>query len=141
MQASGRNGRLADARRARLRDAGAHRGRGGGGDAGRPHALSEKPLREAIAAKLARDNGVSYDADSEILVTTGATLGIHAALTALLDEGDEVLLPDPIYDAYRRRSCCAAADVRCDRRSRTAASSFARRDRGGADAARRGCCC
>ena len=59
------------------------------------------PLREAVAAKLARDNGVAYDPDSEILVTTGATLGIHAALTALLDDGDEVLLPDPIYDAYQ----------------------------------------
>jgi aminotransferase len=66
-----------------------------------PDNRGEKPLREAIAAKLARDNGVVYDADSEILVTTGATLGIHAALTALLDEGDEVLVPDPIYDAYQ----------------------------------------
>jgi len=66
-----------------------------------PDNRGEKPLRQAIAAKLARDNGVTYDADSEILVTTGATLGIHAALTALLDEGDEVLLPDPIYDAYQ----------------------------------------
>jgi aspartate/methionine/tyrosine aminotransferase len=66
-----------------------------------PDNRGEKPLRNAIAAKLARDNGVVYDPDSEILVTTGATLGIHAALTALLDEGDEVLLPDPIYDAYQ----------------------------------------
>ena len=66
-----------------------------------PDNRGEKPLRQAIAAKLTRDNGLSHDADSEILVTTGATLGIHAALTALLDEGDEVLLPDPIYDAYQ----------------------------------------
>lgn len=66
-----------------------------------PDNRGEKALRQAIAAKLARDNGVSYDPDSEILVTTGATLGIHAALTALLDDGDEVLLPDPIYDAYQ----------------------------------------
>src|SRR4030095_2840621 len=66
-----------------------------------PDNRGEKPLRQAIAAKLSRDNGLSHDADSEILVTTGATLGIHAALTALLDEGDEVLLPDPIYDAYQ----------------------------------------
>ena len=66
-----------------------------------PDNRGEKALRQAIAAKLARDNGLSHDADSEILVTTGATLGIHAALTALLDEGDEVLLPDPIYDAYQ----------------------------------------
>lgn len=66
-----------------------------------PDNRGERLLREAIAAKLARDNGLSYNVDSEILVTTGATLGIHAALTALLDDGDEVLLPDPIYDAYQ----------------------------------------
>ena len=66
-----------------------------------PDNRGEQPLREAIAAKLARDNGLSYNPDAEILVTTGATLGIHAALAALVDEGDEVLLPDPIYDAYQ----------------------------------------
>jgi aminotransferase len=66
-----------------------------------PDNRGEKPLREAIAAKLVRDNGLVYNPDAEILVTTGATLGIHAALTAVLDEGDEVLLPDPIYDAYQ----------------------------------------
>src|SRR6185436_428083 len=32
--------------------------------------------------------------------TTGATLGLACALTALIGDGDEVLLPDPIYDAY-----------------------------------------
>src|SRR5215510_14045119 len=66
-----------------------------------PDNRGEKTLRDAVAVKLARDNGLSYDPGSEILVTTGATLGIHVALMALLDEGDEVLLPDPIYDAYR----------------------------------------
>jgi aspartate aminotransferase len=66
-----------------------------------PDNRGERSLRQAIATKLARNNGVTYDADTEILVTTGATLGIYAALTALLDEGDEVLLPDPIYDAYQ----------------------------------------
>jgi aspartate aminotransferase len=66
-----------------------------------PDNRGEIALREAVATKLARDNGLSYDPGSEILVTTGATLGIHAALTALIDEGDEVLLPDPIYDAYQ----------------------------------------
>jgi len=65
-----------------------------------PDNRGEIGLREAVAAKLARDNGVSYDPASEILVTTGATLGIHATLMAILNEGDEVLLPDPIYDAY-----------------------------------------
>jgi len=66
-----------------------------------PDNRGEMVLREAVAAKLARDNGVTYDPGSEILVTTGATLGIHSALMATLNEGDEVLLPDPIYDAYQ----------------------------------------
>jgi aspartate aminotransferase len=66
-----------------------------------PDNRGEIGLREAIAAKLARDNAVSYDPGTEILVTTGATLGIYVALMAVVNDGDEVLLPDPIYDAYR----------------------------------------
>ncbi len=66
-----------------------------------PDNRGELVLREAVAAKLARDNGLTYDPATEILVTTGATLGVHTALSALLAEGDEVLLPDPIYDAYQ----------------------------------------
>ena len=65
-----------------------------------PDNRGELVLREAVAAKLARDNGLTYDPATEILVTTGATLGVHTALSALLADGDEVLLPDPIYDAY-----------------------------------------
>jgi len=48
----------------------------------------------------ARDNGVSYDPGTEVLATAGATLGLACALTAVVGDGDEVLLPDPIYDAY-----------------------------------------
>ena len=66
-----------------------------------PDNRGELVLREAVAAKLARDNGLTYDPATEILVTTGATLGVHTALSALLAEGDEVLLPDPVYDAYQ----------------------------------------
>lgn len=65
-----------------------------------PDNRGEAALREAVAAKLHRDNQLSYDPASEILITTGATFGIYAALMALLNPGDEVLLPDPIYDAY-----------------------------------------
>ena len=66
-----------------------------------PDNRGEVPLREAIAAKLARDNGATYDPATEVLVTTGATLGIYVALMAIVNPGDEVLVPDPIYDAYR----------------------------------------
>jgi aspartate/methionine/tyrosine aminotransferase len=66
-----------------------------------PDNRGELALREAIAAKLITDYNLHYKPDSEVLVTTGATMGIFAALAAILNDGDEVLLPDPIYDAYR----------------------------------------
>jgi aminotransferase len=54
-------------------------------------------LRQAIAAKQLRDSGMAYDPDREILVTSGATGGLHAAAMALLNPGDEVLLFEPFY--------------------------------------------
>lgn len=71
------------------------------GRTGYPDNRGESRLREAVALKLARDNQLTYDPGSEILITTGATFGVYASLMALLNEGDEVLLPDPVYDAYR----------------------------------------
>lgn len=70
------------------------------GRTGYPDNRGELRFREAIAAKLDRENGIAYDAGSEVLVTTGATFGIYAALAALINDGDGVLVPDPIYDAY-----------------------------------------
>ncbi len=60
----------------------------------------EPGLREAVAEKLARDNGLSYDPGKEILITDGATGGVSTALAVLVEPGSEVLLPDPLYDAY-----------------------------------------
>jgi aspartate aminotransferase len=60
----------------------------------------EPALRQAVAAKLRRDNGLEYDPGREVLVTDGATAGISTALAALVEPGSDVLLPDPIYDAY-----------------------------------------
>ncbi len=71
------------------------------GRTGYPDNRGEVALRVAVAAKLTHENRIPYDPGTEILITDGATLGIHAALTALLNFGDEVLLPDPIYDAYQ----------------------------------------
>jgi aspartate/methionine/tyrosine aminotransferase len=70
------------------------------GRTGYPDNQGEPKLREAIAHKLARDNSLTYDPATEILVTDGATQGIAIALGALIQPGDDVLLPDPIYDAY-----------------------------------------
>lgn len=53
-------------------------------------------LRDAITKKLATYNHIEVS-PAEVLVTTGAVEGIFAAVLALLDPGDEVLLPDPNY--------------------------------------------
>ena len=59
-------------------------------------------LREAIAEKLVRDNQV--DADSEqIIVTVGAIEGLAAAVMAVIDPGDEVILPTPTYSTHIRQ--------------------------------------
>ncbi|PPG17832.1 aminotransferase [Rathayibacter sp. AY1C6] len=57
-------------------------------------------LREAIAAHRLRFSGISLDSDGEVLVTTGATEALAAALLALLEPGDEVVTFTPHYDAY-----------------------------------------
>ncbi|HEY2857550.1 MAG TPA: aminotransferase class I/II-fold pyridoxal phosphate-dependent enzyme [Terracidiphilus sp.] len=54
-------------------------------------------LRTAIAAKQRRDYGLDYDAESEVLVASGATAGLHAAVMALLNPGDEMILFEPFY--------------------------------------------
>jgi aminotransferase len=58
------------------------------------------PLREAIAEKLKTDNDLSYDARSEIIVTTGAQEAIAVVMQSLLNPGDEVLIAAPYYQAY-----------------------------------------
>ncbi|MCK5247610.1 aminotransferase class I/II-fold pyridoxal phosphate-dependent enzyme, partial [Candidatus Bipolaricaulota bacterium] len=58
-------------------------------------------LREAIAEKLERDNGLHYDPSSEIVVTTGGQEGMNVIFQGLLNEGDEVLIADPYYTAYK----------------------------------------
>ena len=56
-----------------------------------------RELREAIAKKLGRDNGLSADPATEICVTVGASGAYAAAINALLDPGDGILLFEPYY--------------------------------------------
>jgi aspartate/methionine/tyrosine aminotransferase len=69
------------------------------GRTGYPDNQGEPHLREAVAEKLLRQQGLTY-ASEEILITDGATCGVCTALAALLEPGTDVLLPSPIYDAY-----------------------------------------
>lgn len=56
-------------------------------------------LRQAIAEKFNRDNGLSMEM-SDIIVTVGANQAVSIAMTALLDPGDEVLVPNPSWLHY-----------------------------------------
>jgi N-succinyldiaminopimelate aminotransferase len=67
-------------------------------------------LRQAIAEHQKRFYGLAVDPDTEVLVTTGATEAVAAALLALLEPGDEVIAFEPYYDSYA--ACIAMAGAR-----------------------------
>jgi N-succinyldiaminopimelate aminotransferase len=69
-------------------------------------------LREAIARHHVRFTGLDFDPDGEVLVTAGATEAISAALIALLEPGDEVVLFEPMYDSYGAAVAMAGGVVR-----------------------------
>ncbi|WP_285583980.1 pyridoxal phosphate-dependent aminotransferase [Herbidospora sp. NBRC 101105] len=57
-------------------------------------------LRQAVSEHAKETQGLSYDPDTEILVTVGATEAIAAAVLALVEPGDEVIVFEPYYDSY-----------------------------------------
>ena len=57
-------------------------------------------LRQAIARHQQRHYGLELDPDRQVVVTTGCTEGIAAALLGLVDPGDEVVVLEPYYDSY-----------------------------------------
>jgi N-succinyldiaminopimelate aminotransferase len=67
-------------------------------------------LRRAVADQRRRDYGLEHDPDTEVLITVGATEGIAAALLALVEPGDEVVLVEPYYDSYA--ACVAMSGAR-----------------------------
>ncbi|WP_251343729.1 pyridoxal phosphate-dependent aminotransferase [Haloplanus halophilus] len=58
-----------------------------------------RPLREAIAAKHERDQGVAVD-PGDVIATAGGSEALHLALEAHVDAGQEVLIPDPGFVSY-----------------------------------------
>ena len=58
------------------------------------------PMREAVAAYLKRQNGLDYDPKTEIMITAGAQEALMLCTHALLDPGDEVLVPSPGFLLY-----------------------------------------
>ncbi len=74
-----------------------------------PPGVGIPELRTAVAVHQKRFYGLEYDADTEILVTTGATEAIAAALLALCEPGDEVVMFEPYYDSYAACTAMAGA--------------------------------
>jgi N-succinyldiaminopimelate aminotransferase len=66
-------------------------------------------LRKAVADHQQRFYGLTYDPDTEVLVTAGATEAIAAAMLALLEPGDEVIAFEPYYDSYVANIAMAGA--------------------------------
>ncbi len=58
-------------------------------------------LRKALANQLNRLYGVDYDPVAEIVITVGVSEALYLALTAILDPGDEVVVPTPCFVAYQ----------------------------------------
>lgn len=67
-----------------------------------------KELKEEIALYLNRRQGLTYDPNHEIMVTVGGSEGIDVALRAILNPGEEVILPEPCYVSYL--PCITLAD-------------------------------
>lgn len=65
------------------------------------HGTGIAPLREAIARHQHRFHRIELDPEREVVVTTGATEAVAAALLGLVDPGDDVLVLEPYYDSYR----------------------------------------
>ncbi|MGW0179081.1 pyridoxal phosphate-dependent aminotransferase [Nocardia sp. NPDC003345] len=72
-------------------------------------------LRRAIAADRERRYGTSYDPDTEVLVTVGATEALSAAVLGLVEPGSEVVLIEPFYDSYPAAVALAGAHRRTAR--------------------------
>ncbi len=77
-----------------------------------PPGLGIPELRAAIAEHQRHWYGLEYDPATEVLVTAGATEAIAAALIALCEPGDEVVMFEPYYDSYAASAAIAGADRR-----------------------------
>ncbi len=67
-------------------------------------------LRRAVSDKYRTESGLSYDPETEIVVTNGVAEGVFLAVNALLNPGDQVLIPDPRWVNYAPDAFAALAE-------------------------------
>jgi aspartate/methionine/tyrosine aminotransferase len=68
-------------------------------------------LRTAVAKKLLRDEGVTYDPDTEILITHGGIHAYYLAMQSILTPGDDVLIPDPSWATHSNMAIMLRGNV------------------------------
>lgn len=68
-------------------------------------------LRQAIVAKYQRDHGLDYRFEDEVVVTAGACEAITAIMLAMMDPGDEILVPSPFFSAYAESAIIANVNL------------------------------
>ena len=73
--------------------------------------LGYRDLREAICVKLARDNGLRFNPETEIMVTAGTQEALTVTFQAFFEAGDEVVLPSPRYNEYTRWAAVSGAKL------------------------------
>ena len=69
-------------------------------------------LRQALSAHARKFHGLDYDFESEVLVTSGGTEALTAAIMGLTGRGDEIVLIEPTYDSYRPIAQSVGASIR-----------------------------
>lgn len=68
-----------------------------------------KDLRQEITNYIARTQGINYNPDNEVIVTVGGSEAIDIGLRAVINEGDEVIIPQPSYVSYEPCAVLAGA--------------------------------
>ena len=76
-----------------------------------PITWGQKSLRDAIAHKVKDYNGIDADPDKNVTVTCGATEAVTAAVLALTDPGDKIIVTDPFYENYVPDAILAGAKL------------------------------
>ena len=74
-------------------------------------AIGTLELRKAIATKLQRDEGVTYDPATEIIVTHGGIHAYYLAMQSILNPGDDVLVPDPSWATHENMATMLRGNV------------------------------
>ncbi len=77
-----------------------------------PPASGFEDLRQAVARKVEKENGLLADPDSEIFISVGAMQGIFNVMLHLVNQGDEVIVVDPGYDYYSQIRLFGGVPVR-----------------------------